>query len=654
MPFGIGIEQELSIVINLLPLEKNVLNNLLKDNFDYYNLLELENNGLIITSSELQNLNKLIDLIQKDILLNMDKNLFRLESDIMSKSILLQFINYKLQSKLRDIIMENINIYLAEPTFVDSNNDIIYYCEKKLSKSLKINKSITIFFETWNREILTEENNGKIEYLTIIYLSKPLEIKYFNQISKIEKDIGGLEFKNDIYNTSVNNVINEIKIKKEKVLSDFTNYFLSVDHTFINRKIQYLEDTIVLFPFKKYYKYGGDVDINVTLPYNINPETKLMTDIDLEIFKTNHIKLGKMLQYLSPLFLGCCTGAFPNSFGDNYSFRETSFRFENDVRPLSFNLDKLYNIKYDANGNVEQNKEPYYNNNHIIFNLIFEKWWSDNYTMETSCAPEFSLNRNSVKFDPSKGKYFGFEWKIIDQASLDEINKIILFMVMLIQYINNKNINFDINPIDYFNINIDISKYYNIDYKIGKRYKEINWKLSFIEEVLFEGWNTNINKYPEYITKILDIMKIKKNQLLNFPISLLDENTEYCSNDFCSEWANIKTNQNGNFFCWNCYYNSKYVPKRTIYNFLNKLYNDLLIYFNKKDNIGVIQCFYPEFKKKDFYHKMKNFPNINKKSNNLMINLMKQKDKKNFSKKLIDVWMDNENEDYDDYWYYLL
>ena len=49
--------------------------------------------------------------------------------------------------------------------------------------------------------------------------------------------------------------------------------------------MKYLEDNIVLFPFNKYYSYGGDLDINITLPYNINSETKLMTDIDLENLK---------------------------------------------------------------------------------------------------------------------------------------------------------------------------------------------------------------------------------------------------------------------------------------------------------------------------------------------------------------------------------
>ena len=478
MQFGLGIEQELPIIIDLKPDEKKILYKLLGNNYDYYNLLELENNGIIIIESEIQDLNSFIDFILENILLKIDKNLFKLESEIMLKSILLQFINYNLKTKFSEITLENINLYQTGDSIVDSDNDIIYYYEKVSSKSIKINKKTKIFFENWKREILSEQYNGTIDYLTIIYLSNSSEIKYLNQISKIEKDIGGLEFKNDIYNSNVTNVIKEIKIKKEKVLTDFKRYFLSIDPTFIKREMKYLEDNIVLFPFNKYYSYGGDLDINITLPYNINSETKLMTDIDLEKFKSNHIKLGKMLQFLSPLFLGCCTGAFPDSFGDNYKFRETSFRYKDDIRPLSFNLDKLYDLYYDLDGNVEKYKDPYYNYNHNIFNLIFDKWYHSSYDFEISNPPEFSLNRNSVKFDPLKGKYFGFEWKLIDQASLDETNKIILFMVMLSQYIDNKNLDFEINPVDYFDVDIDIDKYYDIDYKIGRRYKEINWKLS--------------------------------------------------------------------------------------------------------------------------------------------------------------------------------
>ena len=213
MQFGLGIEQELPIIIDLKPDEKKILYKLLGNNYDYYNLLELENNGIIIIESEIQDLNSFIDFILENILLKINKNLFKLESEIMLKSILLQFINYNLKTKFSEITLENINLYQTGDSIVDSDDDIIYYYEKVSSKSIKINKKTKIFFENWKREILSEQYNGTIDYLTIIYLSNSSEIKYLNQISKIEKDIGGLEFKNDIYNTNVTNVIKEIKIK---------------------------------------------------------------------------------------------------------------------------------------------------------------------------------------------------------------------------------------------------------------------------------------------------------------------------------------------------------------------------------------------------------------------------------------------------------
>ena len=89
----------------------------------------------------------------------------------MLKSILLQFINYNLETKFSEITLENINLYQTGDSIVDSDDDIIYYYEKVSSKSIKINKKTKIFFENWKREILSEQYNGTIDYLTIIYLS---------------------------------------------------------------------------------------------------------------------------------------------------------------------------------------------------------------------------------------------------------------------------------------------------------------------------------------------------------------------------------------------------------------------------------------------------------------------------------------------------
>lgn len=82
---------------------------------------------------------------------------------------------------------------------------------------------------------------------------------------------------------------------------------------------------------------------------------------------------------------------------------------------------------------------------------------------------EFSVNRNDIKYDPDRNKFFGFEWEVLDQYPTKYINNIGLFVMLLSQWINNKNIIID-NTLN------------------CKKHKV------FLEDIIFQGWNTILSK----------------------------------------------------------------------------------------------------------------------------------------------------------------
>ena len=345
--------------------------------------------------------------------------------------------------------------------------------------------------------------------------------------------------------------------------------------------IELIDDIKFLFNFKQ--KYTGENEINLTLPYLdfrklektnlelyfisehstyqlpklspseickklseagyneiedlIRPETQdnqqlielklQLLDMFIEyqkIFEQRHINLMKILQLLSPLFLSSFTGVQYLSFGDNLSIPETSKRFD-ILGYRIFTEQNIDNIYSDCE------KDPYYyydiKSNKIINEILKNK----NLNLD-EYAFEFSVNRKkNEKHLPLDNKFFGFEWKVLDQYPTQYLSTIILFIILISQWIEN---------LEEFNL---------IPGKVPELVESnsSNFK-QWIEEIIFQGWNSYVDE--GYVNLVKTILKI---------------DTETFISDTCYDFLN------------------------SLYKFLLKHFK------SHKNDTTIIQCFYPKF-----------------------------------------------------------
>tara|TARA_Y100000385_G_scaffold277525_2_gene324603 strand:+ start:4789 stop:7131 length:2343 start_codon:yes stop_codon:yes gene_type:complete len=243
-----------------------------------------------------------------------------------------------------------------------------------------------------------------------------------------------------------------------------------------------------------------------------------------KIFEQRHINLMKILQLLSPLFLSSFTGIQYLSFGDNFSIPETSKRFDIlGYRILTEqNIDNIYT-------DCEKDSYYYYDvKSNKIINEILEKKNLD----PDENAFEFSVNRkNNEKHTPLDNKFFGFEWKVLDQYPTQYLSTIILFIILISQWIEN---------LEEFNL---------VPGKVPEMVESnsSNFK-QWIEEIIFQGWNSYVDE--GYINLVKTILKI---------------DTETFISDTCYDFLN------------------------SLYKFL------LNHFKSHKNNNTIIQCFYPKF-----------------------------------------------------------
>lgn len=424
-------------------------------------------------------------------------------------------------------------------------------------------------------------------------------------------EIRSFDENNEAYkNKDINKYVDNI-LEKEKKLYDQLNTLFSEQEKsenpnlkiyFQNNYTSYYKPILTLFK-KTFYQivlkevYSGENEINITLPYiefydlsidNINlyslPEAtdlpkcspiqilnkinndeyidilnviddefikeeteenkKLLKELKImyfdytKIFRQKHINLMKVLQLLSPLFLSSFTGIQYFSFGDKFNVPESSKRFKYlGYRILTEqDIDNIYN------------EQDYYD---IKCNSIIKEILNEKDIKSDDNAFEFSVNRKDNKYDPENNKFFGFEWKVLDQYPTEYIPNIILLVIMLAQYIENLNQYEIING----KVNDLLLKYFSkSDLK------------KWLEEIIFQGWNSSVNKsYIELVKETLHI-------------TVSEEYTETC------------------------------------YDYLNSIYHYLINYFKTKEyNTTILTCFFPSFFD-EFDEKLTNLPNINKKN----------------------------------------
>ena len=241
------------------------------------------------------------------------------------------------------------------------------------------------------------------------------------------------------------------------------------------------QETMYYDKYNKDYKYSGEPEINITLPYAI-PNT------DVEDFKKQHINLMKCLQYLSPLFLASFTGSYPNSFGDNHKNFETSYRFKDGSRILVTDVNNIYNL-------TSYNKRRHYGKTHETIRKIYQNN-DKKYNNYYDSRIEFSVNRNDEKFDPKQNKFFGFEWKVFDQFPIEYLNNITLLVVMLAQHLQDYNIDITEDPRESFKVS-----------------NNSEWPYQLLENVIKEGWNVYMGNHLKYVQLLKDKLGLDKNYI---------------------------------------------------------------------------------------------------------------------------------------------
>lgn len=609
--WGFGIEQELPILFNIPEeLNTNIYLNpykiILPNNNNYlsvsdflvntYNFIFPWHDSLtdLISLEEYTSLKDIIEQINDEnfiynnlnnllqdffflskfkSLLFKNKYITYFNSLLINKKEVKLIINDLEQSKLK-YMQNNILIYFGNFGIDYIQNNII---EILIQKTITINKYFKVTIFKFTIKFKDEQEQ----------VSNYYKISSYTEFTKIlEKDSGGYELRTDNYsNTTIKNAVSELNNKRRFLIEQFQNIYSTT---------LFFPDDYLFYKKNGKYQYTGELELNITLPYNKSLEIEKNTNRDNEInnFKTRHMNLMKILQYLSPLFLGCFTSTFPESFNDNNINPETSFRFYiglQSIRILVTDVNNIYNLLNDSN------TQQHYDYIHPIIYKIFSEFINitipNNYTLSTNHHEkkvrghiEFSVNRNSNKFDPSANKFFGFEWKVLDQYNYEDANKITLFVLMLAQHIENNDIEFkDEDPREYF--------------KVENEEYDGDWRYEFLKEIIKEGWHVKVNE--EYIKNIIiDKLKFKEDDL-----TLID---------------------------------GKYTGN--IYDFLLTIHRYLFDEFKKKyTDCYILECFYPDFKNPEKYNDLYTLPNINQNSYIQMYNMLDEEKK---------IQLNEDNEDF--------
>jgi|TARA_B100001093_G_scaffold227611_1_gene218197 hypothetical protein len=571
--WGFGVEQEFPIFIKPLGIDKE-------------NLREM---GFEL---ELYDLNRINDHINQkpfyfafflnfDIIINYFNNY--LKSEIIWNDKDLSKIIFEINNFIKKFISLRNKTILSTIIILDNIYDlykrtISIYHSDLMTIQKHIKKKENIIYEDEIIKIYKDYDN--------IYITNSI-----NYDLNLSPDIGGFEIRSDNFkNVTVKQVIEELNIKKINIKESLKKTFQLEDDNiiFMDQETMYYDEDD-----KRSY-YSGEPEINITLPY-VFPNT------DVEDFKKQHINLMKCLQYLSPLFLASFTGSYPNSFGDDYKYFETSYRFQNGSRILVTDVNNIYNLTSDDfdrhEGKTHETIRKIYQNNNKE---------DPNYDSKI----EFSVNRKDEKFNPEQNKFFGFEWKVIDQFPIEYLNNITLLVVMLAQHLQDYNIDITEDPRESFKV-LDsvLQKYLNNSTTVSD---DSIWPYKFLENVIKEGWNVYMGNHLKYVQLLKDKLSLDKNYLN------LDDN-------------------------------------KTAFDLLNSLHHSLFDYYKSNDtNTDIIDCFYTNFKDFKKYNELYDLPNVNRRSFKNMVNIMKKNDMVNFDL-LKNKVIKNENydEDYDDYNYYL-
>ena len=506
-------------------------------------------------------------------------NYFNVISEKIKKFFILRKILHDLNFLIEYFEFNNLNLFNNLVLFNLLIHKLLYIVFFVGIEMIKIENSAVNYYHTTNKKIYDDDlaNEKKLfeGNIEISVNNNILKIEYKNKI-ELEPDSGGYEIKNkEFQNQTVQEVIDQIKSSRENIINNLTNI---KDSLFFVDDIPFYSNLVT-----SEIKYTGDIDINITLPYDKD-------NFDLKNFQNMHINLMKALQYLSPLFLGCWTSPHPESYGDDGIYPETSYKYISTgslSRILTTDTNNIYEKAKAYEKTHDTIKKIILKNYEHIYRTedIDETFWEIDYLSLHEI--EFGVNRvnHEPKYNPEENKFFGFEWKIFDQIQIDKVKHIALFVFMIAQHIKNNNIDFGLeDPRRSFDIEND----------------ETRWPFTFLEEIIKEGWHVSLD--GNYLALLKDKLKLDLR-----------------------------------------YFNL--IENGTITDFLQSIHESLFNYF-RTDGItrDIIERFFPDFNNSE-YDELKFLPTFNKNNFDFTINYLKLKDPKKYLE-VIKNTLNVDNEDH--------
>ncbi len=328
-------------------------------------------------------------------------------------------LNYDLEIRKHEVIENDINnsekitlpiflnAYALQTMDLNGQHRTTYEKEPKPNKKFG-GKSII--------EILREKDNFFVEGYgpgkIYIFDGDTIEFTTRNFYkTTMEQTIQELKDKQQIFMEKYNGVMEKINknflIKKHEFNYGFTHFYSNPNHTAIFN--------------------NGTYHINITAPIILN---KNGIPNDMNKFLAKHIKIGKIIQWFSPLIVACYGSSDIYSlFSNKYAFgsqRITSSRY---ISIGTFNFDKPLFGKVLQLGKEE------------VINNVPNFFWLNKIEKHTG----YKLGEKiGMDFNMMKHKNLGLEWRIMDMFPYEYLEDFMLMIFLLIDYSINLNIE---NPI---------------------------------------------------------------------------------------------------------------------------------------------------------------------------------------------------------------
>ena len=366
----------------------------------------------------------------------------------------------------------------------------------------------------------------------------------------------------------------ELQKLQQYLNSNSTNIsYKKIIESFLSKKITNFDDSSI----------KTQVSEKLAMFYSTIPKT---FSNYMQLFDKLHIDTMKSLRLLSPLFLAVLTGVNYLSFGDNATIPETSKRF------MSYSGYRIFTTQLlDTLYKPYVNVEDYNIETHSIFKNIMKEY--DLNYQNNPHMMEFSVNRKQIKYNPTENpktrKMFGFEWKVLDQYPVEYVPNVLLFIVLLAQWVHNR-------PLTLPNIEEFIAYFHPVSFE------------DFIETIVFQGWNTETNtRFSHYICQLFKF-DFLYSKIVNIPF----EDSYTCAD------------------------------------FLQDIFDQLYTSFtNTNEPTHIIECFYPNFNSGK-YKKYSTLPSVNYANYCNMIQDMKKYHSSMYYKAESEISSLEENEDFQD------